>query len=121
MNEDTSTRTPFGMPPYKKYVALMTQSGSSAPTAVVLENSIGGIAWTRSSTGRYVGTLTGTFPADKTTVMLTLGQGPLANVSATYGASRVDADSVRILTNDTGSLADSLLTDAVVEIRIYLT
>lgn len=50
----------------KIYNALLTQSGTSAPTATVLgTNSIGSIVWTRTSAGIYVATLTGAFPANK--------------------------------------------------------
>jgi len=53
--------------PYLKYVALLSQSGTSAPTATVLENTLGGtVVWERNDVGSYTGTLTGAFPADKT-------------------------------------------------------
>lgn len=50
----------------KVYRALLTQSGTSAPTATVLENSLGGtVVWARTGTGAYTATLTGAFPASK--------------------------------------------------------
>lgn len=53
--------------PYLKYVALLTQSGTSAPTATVLENTLGGtIVWTRNDVGDYTGTLAGAFTENKT-------------------------------------------------------
>jgi len=48
------------------YRALLTQSGTSAPTDVVLENSLGSVVWTRSAEGIYLGTLSGAFVAAKT-------------------------------------------------------
>jgi len=40
----------------KKYVALLTQTGSTAPVATVLENTLGSsITWNRQSTGIYYG------------------------------------------------------------------
>ena len=52
--------------PYKVYTATFSQSGISAPTVTVLENTLGGmVTWTRTGTGVYIGTLTGAFTIDK--------------------------------------------------------
>jgi hypothetical protein len=59
---------------YKKYVALISQSGAADPTVIVLENTLGGdIVWTTESAGRYVGTLAGAFPLNKTVCFATTG------------------------------------------------
>jgi len=53
-------------PNYKVYRALMTQVGNgNAPTANVLENTLGNIVWAYSSTGTYTGTLNGAFSETK--------------------------------------------------------
>jgi len=45
--------------PYKVYTALLSQSGELAPTAIVLENTLGlSITWIRNSAGDYSGTTT---------------------------------------------------------------
>jgi hypothetical protein len=49
----------------KTYKALLSQSGTEAPKAEVLENTIGAVEWTRSITGAFHGTLTGAFTIDK--------------------------------------------------------
>jgi tetrahydromethanopterin S-methyltransferase subunit D len=47
---------------YLVYTALLTQSGTSAPVATVLENTLGGnVVWSYSSVGSYQATLTGSF------------------------------------------------------------
>jgi hypothetical protein len=51
---------------YKIYRALLTQTGTSAPVANVLENTLGNIVWSRESAGNYYGTLNNAFPIDKT-------------------------------------------------------
>lgn len=52
--------------PYKIYVALLVQAGTSAPSATILSNTLSGaIAWTRATNGDYVGTLAAAFPANK--------------------------------------------------------
>jgi hypothetical protein len=44
-------------PTYKVYTALLTQTGTDAPVATVLENSFGGeVVWTRDAVGSYVAT-----------------------------------------------------------------
>jgi len=47
--------------PYKVFTALLTQSGTNAPIATVLENTLGNIVWSYSSVGSYQATLTGAF------------------------------------------------------------
>lgn len=62
MLESNSSYAPVGGLPYKVYTALLSQSGTEAPVAVELENTLGGtVVWTRSGIGTYVGTLTGAF------------------------------------------------------------
>ncbi len=55
----------------KKYVALLTQTGTNAPTATVLDNTLGGtLVWSYDGVGTYIGTLTGAFTLDKTSVLI---------------------------------------------------
>ena len=55
----------------KVYRALLSQSGTDAPVATVLENSLGGtVVWTRSGAGYYIATLAGAFPDNKTLISL---------------------------------------------------
>lgn len=52
---------------YKQYVALLTQTGTAAPVATVLSNTLGGtVVWARTSTGLYTATLSGAFASGKT-------------------------------------------------------
>jgi lysophospholipase L1-like esterase len=102
--------------PYKVYTALLTQSGTSAPVATVLENTLGGtVVFTRSSTGIYIGTLTGAFVANKT---LTLG---VASTHPSFlSMNRVTNDTFSIATeNSGGNLTDGLLNDTSIEVRVY--
>ena len=52
--------------PYKVYTALLTQSGTDAPVATILENTIGDIVWSYSSPGNFLATLNGAFTENKT-------------------------------------------------------
>lgn len=120
----------FGTPPvpYKVYTALLTQTGTDAPVATVLENTLGGtVVWTYADVGLYVGTLVGAFTVNKTCL-------PSVNASVTLdgGGSvtetsffRVDADEVRLQTAQidavagTQALGNNLLANAYVEILVY--
>lgn len=59
-----------GIRPYKVYTAIINQTGTNAPVATVLENTLGGtVIWARTSPGLYTATLTGAFPANKTFIV----------------------------------------------------
>lgn len=60
----------------KKYTAILTQTGTSDPTATVFENTLGGnVVWTRTNTGQYSGTLVGAFPVGKTICNCSINRG----------------------------------------------
>ena len=51
---------------YKVYTALLTQTGTDAPVATVLENTLGGtVVWTYSNVGEYTATLSSAFTTNK--------------------------------------------------------
>ena len=51
----------------KVYIALLTQTGTDAPVATVLKNTLGGVpVWSYSSLGTYHTTLLDTFTINKT-------------------------------------------------------
>lgn len=105
--------------PYKVYTALLSQSGTDAPTAVVLENTLGGtVVWARSTTGVYYATSGYRFTDNKTTVFInnhrqdsnvTIECTNNNNVSvSTYGTSAVPFSGV-----------DGRLLNNAIEIRVY--
>lgn len=108
----------------KVYRAILTQSGTSAPVAVVLENTFGdSIVWTRNYAGDYLGILNGAFPADKTFVMMHGFWDPLEDLtSMTYGgASRAWNSNAIHVWSGTGidTLSDDLLYNVPIEILVY--
>jgi len=123
-------KTYISTPPdnVKVYAALLTQSGTDAPTATVLENTLGGtVVWTRDDTGLYTGTLAGAFPATKTGVP-PIGTNQNVTEQTTFVLTlfeRTDDDRVRIGTytvdpsSGTQTEGDALLTNAYVEILVY--
>lgn len=51
--------------PYKVYSATITQTGTTAPIATVLENTIGEIVWSYDAPGQYIATLQDAFTENK--------------------------------------------------------
>ena len=105
-------------PNYKVYTALLTQSGTSAPTVTVLENTVGSIVWTRNSAGVYTGTLTGAFTVSKTFITSGLGNAGMLNK---FRAIRLNASDLTLTTLDSANASsDTILNDSILEIRVYL-
>ena len=112
---------------YKVYSALLTQSGTDSPTAVVLENTLGVTpTWGYQNVGIYRIDSIGTFIDGKTTITV----GPLAgNTWGEVTQSYYEyPDTLFILTarinvdnNMPQSLErqDDLLNKTFVEIRVY--
>jgi len=106
---------------YTVYTALLTQAGTAAPVATVLQNTTGGtITWTRSGAeGRYLATISGgvTYTANKTSVLVTSG-GADAAILRPVIISTTAIDWYNIDTGDS-SATDVISATTTVEIRIY--
>ena len=106
---------------YTVYTALLTQTGTNAPVATVLQNTTGGtIAWSYSNVGIYVATISSaTYTANKTAVLISLGG---AN-NSTVISSVVDSTTALTLYQiDVGDQATTNPINATttIEIRIYI-
>ena len=108
-----------GGPGYLEYVALLSQSGTNAPVATVLANTLGGtVVWERLYGGQYVGTLTGAFPISKTAILV---------CSVTTGhvhivlAARNSNNDIHLMVYSIGDavFTDDLLDGNPIEIRVY--
>ncbi len=104
--------------PYKVYTALLTQSGTDAPVATVLENTLGGdVVWSYVNVGEYQATLIGSFIENR--VGFT---SPLSSINDCLGGmERVDNDNVRLRTVafNLMTASDEILFRDMVEIRVY--
>jgi hypothetical protein len=108
-----------GSSSYSVYTALLTQSGTDAPVATVLQNTLGGtVLWTRFSEGIYIGTLAGAFAADKTLVIAQQANSG-NSLGIDVGNDSVDAIYLTTFNIGTGANADGQLINAPVEIRAY--
>lgn len=105
------------LPTYKKYVALISQTGILDPTVTILENTIGNIVWTRNLAGEYYGTLLNAFPINKTFIMINAFSN---NASDSAAALWNTVSDVAVLTCDTSfTRVDNILYLTSIEIRVY--
>lgn len=104
--------------PYKKYVALISQTGVSDPVVTtLLENTLSNvIVWTRTSAGLYYGTLTGEFTNLKTWCMIC----PIST-NGVWSLYPVNDNQVQLKTWEitTQTNVDGYLNETSIEIRVY--
>jgi hypothetical protein len=100
----------------KKYVALLTQTGTSAPTATVLENTLGGtLVWSYDGVGSYIGTLTGAFTSNKTAVLISgVYKGSVSGLRKTDNTVQITTTAT-----STNTEANALLDSTTIEIKVY--
>lgn len=111
---------PGGGASYALYTALLSQSGTDDPTAVVLENTLGGtVVWTRDAGGEYRGTLTGAFTTDKTVGFggAFLDGDGYANTAVVK--TNASEDFVKVFTQPLQTNLDGALNGTSIEIRVY--
>lgn len=104
---------------YLVYTALLSQVGTSAPTAIVLQNTLGGtVVWTYDAPGSYIGTLAGAFPEDKTFFSITSVNAEGKHITA--GNNNMP-DSISIAAYDiaTDAIVNGALNFCSLEIRVY--
>ena len=106
---------------YLVYTALLSQSGTDAPVATVLNsadaNYLGNVVWTRDGVGDYTGTLAAAFTENKTWVGIANGFWGALN---SLQPDRTSANIIRVVSlDDSGAFADDVIYNAFIEIRVY--
>lgn len=103
--------------PYKSYVALLNQTGTNAPIATVLENTLGiTLTWGYDSVGSY--STTNAIFSESTTTVYT-GQNYGGSEAITY-AYTFDDINIAIETNTLlGVAQNGNLINTMIEIRVY--
>lgn len=102
----------------KVYAANLNQSGTSAPSVVVLANTLSGpIVWTRTGVDNYRGTLSGAFTANKTLITPSIGV-PISHVEGNYNIYWVSANIIDMFCE--GNEANGLLEESPVPILILV-
>jgi hypothetical protein len=109
-----------GSPTKKVYKAIISQSGTGAPTEIsVIQNEIGATVWSYVSTGRYRFELTGAFPNENKIFYLFQNN----NATTTNGdltIEYIDANQVHFLTfNNSSALTNGIITKGMLTIEIY--
>jgi len=104
-------------PPYKVYTALLSQSGTDAPVATVLENTIGNITFQYIDVGNYVGTSSALFTENKTFIVFS----NTANGGYIYTDGQINNGefvffTARVIDNEK---TDDFLLKTPIEIRVY--
>ena len=103
---------------YKSYVALLTQSGTAAPTAIVLENTLGEVTFTYISVGNYDVVTSGLFN-DKTFILM-----PNSRLGTNF-IYQTGVNTLRIVCRDITSdspfipFLNNALNKTSIEIRVY--
>lgn len=111
----------FVSSPYKVYTALLTQTGTSAPTATILGNTLGVTpTFTYTTNGDYdIITSVDTFTANKTWVVCATGNQSDPAKAVPVLCSWTDAKTIRITTFPGGAGDDGYLVATPIEIRVY--
>lgn len=91
-------------PGVKRYKALISQTGTSAPTAIVLENSLGTVTFGYSSAATYTVNSSGLFTANKTALYMTS-----KSASNGIGLNQLNANTLNLLTQSDGFLSNTTL------------
>lgn len=101
-------------PGYLVYTALLSQTGTNAPVATVLENTLGGtVVWSYSDVGLYIATLAGAFTENKTGIFLGSTVGSIS-------AYQLDINSLSVGTGSyDGTPTNDYLYFTIIEIRVY--
>ena len=109
-------------PTYKVYTALLTQSGTNAPVATVLENTLGGdIVWSYYTVGIYNGELLGAFTINKTDISFGAykSSGQTGDKIDIYDDEGESEDSIKIIQQTYDSNSVDVFSNIRIEIRVY--
>ena len=105
---------------YLVYTALLTQTGTDAPVATVLENTLGFTpTYSYIGAGDYNINHTNGFTVGKTCI-ITSGDSGLGDDTYKFKAYRLNSDSIRLYITSDGTPSDyGLIGLTVIEIRVY--
>lgn len=101
--------------PYEVYTALLNQTGTSAPLATILENTVGAIVWTRTDVGQYEATLANAFLDGKAWCIASTTNG--GNLVKFYRAN--DSALIMLTYDSSNVISDEVLINHSIEIRAY--
>jgi hypothetical protein len=102
------------------YTALITQAGTSAPTATVLENTFAGtITYAYLGVGQYKAILSGAFTLNKTAGLTTMSVPHTSNADHEIRLDYPNVNEIYIFSIQNATLTDDNLNRATIEFRVY--
>lgn len=106
---------------YKVYTALLTQSGTDAPVATVLENTLGAITLIRGGVGQYILQSSGLFTMNKTVLFVGLPDYNISQFIINTDQLNTDDSNIDLECIDASTLngLDGALKNTPIEIRVY--
>ena len=107
--------------PYKEYVAILTQTGTSAPTATIISNTLGAVTFSRFIGGYYYVNSSSLFTTNKTFVSVPNSKVNTGDIS--LNNVNIASDSVIALetynTSGVRTEGTMLPNQIPIEIRVY--
>lgn len=113
----------------KVYVALLTQTGTDAPVATVLKNTLGGtVVWSYLGVGSYEATSIGGFTENKTALYvnpnINVSDWDSTNAFSNVSLTLLDTNTIRlssiILDNDIpAAAANDIIILSLIKIEVY--
>ena len=103
----------------KVYTAFLSQSSTSVPTAMILEDTITGLTWNRTSAGIYTLTKANAFLVNKTIPVYDSYVDEDENI---YTVERTDESTMTLKTyasTDPETPVDDILTNRYFNIEVY--
>ena len=103
---------------YKVYTALLTRTGATAPTATILENTLGTLTFGYTLQGIYTISSSALFTLDKTAIFVT--NQPNGMFAVVLNASRITSSLINIIqSTDAGTNDNDWGFPVSIEIRVY--
>jgi hypothetical protein len=103
-------------PKYKVYTALLTQSGTDAPVATVLENTLGNITFSYNSDGNFNINSSSLFTINKTYVSISSND----ELAIVFRYFQEDENIINIASgNSDTSIFSNYFNNTPIEIRVY--
>lgn len=101
------------------YRAVLSQTGTSDPTATVLKNTLvgGKPTFLRYNVGAYIISLVGAFPAGR--IWMHVSKATLVGITSDVLFYRSDDDTLTLETQAEGVSSDEVLSNTSIEIAVY--
>jgi len=117
LNLDQFIESKIPVPTYKVYTALLTQTGTDAPVAIVLENTLGeDPIWKRESVGNfYVDSISNLFTTNKTFTIVTNRELTTLQFISVQSETQIYLEQIDRVTS---AYVDNM-SEIPIEIRVY--